>query len=213
MQFRHIAIEGPIGAGKTALAERLGTRLDATVILEETENPFIADFYADRPGAALQAQLFYLLTRHRQQTSLRQTDLFSQITIADYLFDKDKIFAYLNLDDNELFIYQRLYDLLARDVPPPDLVVYLQAPTDVLLRRIHTRRAEPETVALQPDDEYVREMNEAYHHFFFHYPTTPLLVVETSQFDSEGSDEALDELIKQIRGMGPGTRYYVPRTR
>jgi len=213
LQFRHIAIEGPIGAGKTALAERLGTRLDATVILEETENPFIADFYADRPGAALQAQLFYLLTRHRQQTSLRQTDLFSQITIADYLFDKDKIFAYLNLDDNELFIYQRLYDLLARDVPPPDLVVYLQAPTDVLLRRIHTRRAEPETVALQPDDEYVREMNEAYHHFFFHYPTTPLLVVETSQFDSEGSDEALDELIKQIRGMGPGTRYYVPRTR
>ena len=213
MQFRHIAIEGPIGAGKTALAERLGTRLDATVILEETENPFIADFYADRPGAALQAQLFYLLTRHRQQTSLRQTDLFSQITIADYLFDKDKIFAYLNLDDNELFIYQRLYDLLARDVPPPDLVVYLQAPTDVLLRRIHTRRAEPETVALQPDDEYVREMNEAYHHFFFHYTTTPLLVVETSQFDSEGSDEALDELIKQIRGMGPGTRYYVPRTR
>ena len=213
MQFRHIAIEGPIGAGKTALAERLGTRLDATVVLEDTENPFIADFYADRPGAALQAQLFYLLTRHRQQTALRQTDLFSQMTIADYLFDKDKIFAYLNLDDNELFIYQRLYDLLARDVPPPDLVVYLQAPTDVLLRRIHTRRSEPETVALQPDDDYVREMNEAYHHFFFHYNATPLLVVETSQFDSEGSDEALDDLIKQIRGMGPGTRYYVPRTK
>ena len=213
MQFRHIAIEGPIGAGKTTLAERLGTRLDATVVLEDTDNPFLADFYADRPGAALQAQLFYLLTRHRQQTSLRQTDLFSQTTIADYLFDKDKIFAYLNLDDNELFIYQRLYDLLSRDVPPPDLVVYLQAPTDVLLRRIHTRRAEPETVALQPDDDYVRELNEAYHHFFFHYNATPLLVVETSQFDSEASDEALDDLIKQIRGMGPGTRYYVPRTR
>ena len=92
------------------------------VVLEETENPFLADFYADRPGAALQAQLFYLLNRHRQQMSLRQADLFSQITISDYLFDKDKIFAYLNLDDNELFIYQRLYDLLARDVPPPDLV-------------------------------------------------------------------------------------------
>ena len=213
MQFRHIAIEGPIGAGKTALAERLGTRLDATVVLEDTENPFIADFYADRPGAALQAQLFYLLNRHRQQTSLRQADLFHQITISDFLFDKDKIFAYLNLDDNELFIYQRLYDLLARDVPPPDLVLYLQAPTDVLLRRIHTRRSEPETVALQPDDDYVREMNEAYHHFFFHYNATPLLVVETSQFDSEGSDEALDDLVKQIRGMGQGTRYYVPRTK
>jgi deoxyadenosine/deoxycytidine kinase len=213
LQFRHIAIEGPIGAGKTALAERLGTRLDATIVLEETENPFLADFYADRPGAALQTQLFYLLNRHRQQTALRQTDLFSQITIADYLFDKDKIFAYLNLDDNELYIYQRLYDLLARDVPSPDLVVYLQAPTDVLLRRVHTRRRDPESVALQPDDDYLRELNEAYHHFFFHYNTTSLLVVETSQFDSDGSDEAVDDLIKQIRGMGPGTRYYVPRTK
>jgi len=114
LAFRSIAIEGPIGAGKTALAERLGTRLDATVVLEDTENPFLADFYADRPGAALQAQLFYLLNRHRQQTALRQADLFSQTTICDYVFDKDKIFAYLNLDDNELFIYQRLYELLAR---------------------------------------------------------------------------------------------------
>jgi deoxyguanosine kinase len=213
LHFRYIAIEGPIGAGKTALAERLGARLDASIMREETENPFLADFYADRPGAALQAQLFFLLTRHRQQTSLRQADLFTQTTIADYLFDKDKIFAYLNLDDNELFIYQRLYDLLARDAPTPDLVVYLQAPTDVLLRRIHTRRRDPESVALQPDDDYLRELNEAYHHFFFHYTATPLLVVETSQFDSEASDEALDDLIRQIRTMGPGTQYYVPRTR
>jgi deoxyadenosine/deoxycytidine kinase len=212
LQFRHIAIEGPTGAGKTALAERLGARLDATVVLEETENPFLADFYAERPGAALQAQLFYLLGRHRQQTALRQVDLFSQITIVDYLFDKDKIFAYLNLDDNELFIYQRLYDLLARDVPSPDLVVFLQAPTDVLLRRIHSRRRDADAVAMQPDDDYLRELNEAYHHFFFHYNATPLLVVETSQFDSDGSDEAIDHLIKQIRAMGPGTRYYVPRT-
>ena len=156
-QFRHIAIEGPIGAGKTALAERLGARLDATIVLEEPENPFLGDFYADRPGAALQAQLFYLLNRHRQQTTLRQTDLFSQITIADYLFDKDKIFAYLNLDDNELFIYQRLYDLLARDVPTPDLVVFLQAPTDVLLRRVHTRKRDPESVALQQEAEFPGE--------------------------------------------------------
>ncbi len=213
MQFRSIAIEGPIGAGKTALAERLGTRLDATVVLEDTENPFIADFYADRPGSALQAQLFYLLTRHRQQTSLRQADLFSQITICDYLFDKDKIFAYLNLDDNELFIYQRLYDLLARDVAPPDLVLYLQAPTDVLLRRLRARPADPETAAFEPDPDYLLELNEAYHHFFFHYNATPLLVVETSQFDSDASDEALDDLVRQIRTMGPGTRYYVPRTK
>src|SRR4026207_805569 len=106
LQLRHIALEGPIGVGKTALAERLGARLEATVVREDTDNPFLADFYADRPGAALQAQLFYLLIRPRQQLSLRQTDLFSQMTICDYLFDKDKIFAYLNLDDNELFIYQ-----------------------------------------------------------------------------------------------------------
>src|SRR5205814_2037040 len=147
LQFRHIAIEGPIGAGKTALAERLGTRLDAAVVLEEMDNPFLADFYADRPGAALQAQLFYLLNRHRQQTMLRQADLFSQTTICDYVFDKDKIFAYLNLDDNELFIYQRLFDLLVRDVPPPDLVLYLQAPTDVLLRRLRQRHVDPDAAA------------------------------------------------------------------
>ena len=213
MQFRYIAVEGPIGAGKTVLAERLATRLDATLVLEDRENPFLADFYGDRPGAALQAQLFYLLSRHRQQTTLQQADLFSQTTVADYLFDKDKIFAYLNLDDNELFIYQRLYDLLSRDVPAPDLVIYLQAPTDVLLWRARSRREDPELEAFAPDAEYMKELNEAYHHYFFHYNTTPLLVVETSQFDSEVSDEALDDLVRQIELMGAGTQYYVPRTK
>ena len=213
MPFQYIAIEGPIGAGKTSLAERLATRLDAITILEDAENPFLADFYGGRQGAALQAQLFYLLSRHRQQLSMRQGDLFAQSTVSDYLFDKDKIFAYLNLDDNELFIYQRLYDLLSKDIPAPDLVVYLQAPTDVLLRRLRARHADPDTAAFEPDPEYLRELNEAYHHFFFHYNATPLLVVETSQFDSEGSEEALDDLVKQIRSMGPGTRYYVPRTK
>jgi deoxyadenosine/deoxycytidine kinase len=213
LQFRYIAVEGPVGAGKTALAERLGTRLDATLVLEEAENPFLADFYADRPGAALQAQLFYLLARHRQQTTMQQADLFSQVTVADYLFDKDKIFAYLNLDDNELFIYQRLFDILSKDVPAPDLVIYLQAPTDVLLRRIRSRRAEPDDEGYEPDPDYLRELNEAYHHFFFHYDATPLLVVETSQFDSDVSDEALDDLVRQIGQMGAGTRYYVPRTK
>jgi deoxyguanosine kinase len=213
LRFRYIAVEGPIGAGKTTLAERLGTRLDASLVLEETENPFLADFYADRPGAALQAQLFYLLSRHRQQTALRQADLFSQVTVSDYLFDKDKIFAYLNLDDNELFIYQRLYDLLAQDIPSPDLVVYLQAPTDVLLRRVRSRPADAEAASLAPDADYLRELNEAYHHFFFHYNATPLLVIETSEFESEVSDDALDDLVKQIRQMGAGTRYYVPRTK
>ncbi len=215
MSFQYIAIEGPIGVGKTSLAERLSTRLDATAVLDDPENPFLADFYGGRPGAGLQAQLFYLLNRHRQLLALRQADLFAQATVCDYLFDKDKIFAYLNLDDNELFIYQRLYDLLAGDVPAPDLVIYLQAPTDVLVRRVRERAREAgheATEAPLPDSGYIREVNEAYQHFFFHYTATPLLVVETSQMDLRASDAALDDLIRQVNSMTRGTRYYVPRT-
>ena len=159
MAFQYIAIEGPIGSGKTSLAERLATRLDATAVLEENENPFLADFYGGRPGAALQTQLFYLLNRHRQQLSLRQANLFTQALVCDYLFDKDKIFAYVNLDDNELFIYQRLYDLLAKDIPTPDLVVYLQAPTDVLTKRIREREHGREGETPDPSDDYMRELN------------------------------------------------------
>jgi deoxyadenosine/deoxycytidine kinase len=211
LDFRYIAIEGPVGAGKSALADRLGARLDATIVLDESDNPFLADFYRERPGAAFQAQLFFTLSRHRQQTALRQSDLFSQLTVSDYLFERDKIYAYLNLDDNELFIYQRLYELLAGDVRAPDLVIYLQAPTDVLRRRLRERaKTHPELRAL--DDEYVRELNEAYTHFFFHYSATPLLVVETSQFDLSWGEEALADLERQIRTMGKGTRYYVART-
>ena len=210
MDFRYIAIEGPAGVGKSLLADRLGARFDATVVLDDTENPFLADFYAGRPGAAFQTQLFYTLGRHRQQTELRQRDLFSQLTICDYLFDRDKIYAYLNLDDNELFIYQRLFELLAPDLPTPDLVIYLQTPTDVLRRRLRDR-ARDATGLVPTDDDYIRELNEAYNHFFFHYTATPLLVVETSQFDLSWGEEALTELERQIRHMGKGTRYYVPR--
>jgi deoxyadenosine/deoxycytidine kinase len=209
--FHYLAVEGPIGVGKTVLAQRLAARLQATSILEDADNPFLADFYGDRPGAALQAQLFYLLNRHRQLTGLRQADLFLQATVCDYLFDRDKIFAYLNLDDNELFIYQRLFDLLVRDVPPPDLVVYLQAPTEVLLDRLRRRPADVENDLPRPGEDYVRELNEAYQHFFFHYTATPLLVVETSEFDPETDDAALDELVRQIKGLGKGTRYYIAR--
>jgi deoxyguanosine kinase len=211
--FRYIAIEGPIGAGKTPLAQRLASRIDGNTILEDADNPFLADFYNDRPGAALQTQLFYLLNRHRQLMAMRQADLFQHTIVCDYLFDKDKIFAYLNLDDNELFIYQRLYELLARDIAPPDLVIYLQAPSDVLLRRLKSRPADPDRVVPQPDAEYLRELNEAYQHFFFHYTATPLLVVETSEFDAITDDEALDDLVKQISSLSKGTRYYVPRTK
>jgi deoxyadenosine/deoxycytidine kinase len=209
--FQYIAIEGPAGVGTSSLAERVAARLDATAVLEDAENPFLADFYTGRPGAALQAQLFFLLNRHRQLVGLQQGNLFAQATVCDYLFDKDKIFAYLNLDDNELFIYQRLYELLSRDVPAPDLVIYLQAPTDVLVRRLRERARNAERDGLDPDPDYLRELNEAYQHFFFHYSATPLLVVETSQLGVDASDEAVDDLIRQIRTMNRGTRYYVPR--
>jgi deoxyguanosine kinase len=210
LDFRYIAIEGPLGVGKSALADRLGARFDATVVLDETDNPFLSDFYADRPGAGFQAQLFYTLARHRQQMMLRQSDLFSQLTICDYLFDRDKIYAYLNLDDNELFIYQRLYELLVPDLPAPDLVIYLQAPTDVLRRRLRERARDDGDLPV-PDEPYVPELNEAYNHFFFHYSASPLLVVETSQFDLSWGDDAVADLERQIRSMGKGTRYYVPR--
>jgi len=213
LEFRYLAIEGPIGLGKTTLAERLGARLDAAVVLDEKENPFLADFYAGRSGAAFQAQLFFTLARHRQLLALRQGDLFNQTTICDYLFERDRIYAFLNLDDNELFIYQRLYDLVARDLPVPDLVIYLQAPTDLLKRRFRQqgRTAEGEERPM-PGEEYLAELNEAYNHFFFHYTATPLLVVETSELDPSWGDEALEDLIRQIRTLSRGTRYYVPRT-
>jgi deoxyguanosine kinase len=212
VDFRYLAIEGPIGLGKTALAERLGARLDATVVLDEAENPFIDDFYEGRAGAAFQAQLFFTLQRHRQQLALRQGDLFSQTVVADYLFDRDRIYAFMNLDDNELFIYQRLFELLARDLAAPDLVIYLQTPTDLLRKRIKERARRAESPRPAPTDDYLAELNEAYNHFFFHYTATPLLVVETTQFDLTWGDEALDDLLKQIQSMSAGTRYYVPRT-
>ena len=212
MDFHYLAIEGPIGLGKTALAERLGARLDATVVLDENENPFLSDFYAERGGAAFQAQLFFTLARHRQLLHLRQRELFAQTTVCDYLFERDRIYAFMNLDDNELFIYQRLYELVARDLPTPDVVVYLQAPTDTIQKRVKEigkRAAEP--VAL-PSDDYLEELNEAYNHFFFHYSATPLLVVETSQIDLSWGDDAIDELLRQLKSLTHGTRYFVPRT-
>jgi len=212
LDFRYLAIEGPLGIGKTMLAERLGARLDATVVREEGENPFLSGLYGGQSGAAFQTQLFFTLARHRQLVGLRQHDLFSQITVCDYLFERDRIYAYLNLDDNELFIYQRLFDLVARDLSQPDVVVYLQAPTDLLVRRLKERARREGTEAPLPAEQYVMQLNEAYNHFFFHYTATPLLVVETSQVDLTWGEEAVADVLRQLETMTRGTRYYVPRT-
>ena len=212
MDARYLAIEGPPGVGKTALATQLAARLDGSVIRDSADNPFLADFLADRTGAAFQAQLFFTLARHRQLLELRQADLFSQTTICDYVFERDRIYAFINLDDNELFIYQRLFDLLSRDLPSPDLVVYLQAPTDTLIRRGRERARRDEDEAPLPTDDYLAELNEAYNHYFFHYTATPLLVVETSAVDPGWGDEAVEGLLRQLRAVTGGTIYYVPRT-
>jgi deoxyadenosine/deoxycytidine kinase len=208
MQSQYIALEGPIGVGKTSVAERLAQRLEAGTLLEEWgQNPFLQPFYDGKPGAAFQVELFYLLSRYRQQQELLQRHLFQQLTIADYVFEKSKLFAYLNLEDSELLIYERLWGLLVEGVPRPDLVVYLQAPTDVLMRRIR-QRGRPEEARLS--EEYLAEVNRAYNHYFFHYTQTPLLVVNTSEVDFVKRPEDVDDLIKQIRAMGRGTQYYVP---
>ena len=209
MNYHYIGIEGVIGVGKTAVVERLAERFDATLVLEEwAQNPFLKPFYEAAPGAAFQAELFFLLSRYRQQQELVQRKLFQEATFSDYIFEKSKLFAYLNLEDSELLIYEKLFSLLSESVPRPDLVVYLQAPTEVLLKRIRTR-GRPEESRLS--EEYLAEVNRAYNHYFFHYTQTPLLVVNTSDLDFVKRSEDLDDLMKQIQGMGKGTQYYVPR--
>ncbi len=207
MKHKYIAVEGSIGVGKSSLVEALAQRFDSAKVMESIENPFLADFYNDRQGAAFQAQLFFLLSRYRQLTDLSQKDLFSRLVIADYVFEKDKIFAYLNLTDDELLIYDKLFLLLEAKVPRPDLVIYLQAGNDVLMERIRKRNRDVEANLSQ---KYIAEVNRSYNHYFFHYDATPLLVVNTSDIDFVNREEDLEDLIEQIRSMEKGVQYYVP---
>lgn len=208
MNFHYIAVEGAIGVGKTSVVERLAERLDATRVMEEWgQNPFLKPFYDGVPGSAFQIELFFLLSRYRQQQELLQRRLFAPLTFSDYVFEKCRLFAYLNLEDSELLIFEKLYSLLAEALPKPDLVVYLQAPTEVLMKRIR-QRGRPEEARLS--EEYLAEVNRAYNHYFFHYSATPLLVVNTAEVDFVKHSSELDDLIKQIRQMSRGTQYYVP---
>jgi deoxyadenosine/deoxycytidine kinase len=208
VKFAHVAVEGVIGVGKTSVVRLLAEQLGAQTVLEEwSQNPFLKDFYDGRAGAAFQVELFYLLSRHRQLQGLRQGALFSPCTLVDYTFEKSKVFAYLNLEDSELLVYEKLYTVLAEGVPRPDLVVYLQAPTEVLSRRIR-QRGRPEERQLS--EEYLAEVNRAYNHYFFHYTQTPLLVVNTAEVDFAQGGAELEDLVRQVRQMGRGTQYYVP---
>ncbi len=207
IQHRYIAIEGCIGSGKTILVNLLAAELDARVVLDESDNPFLKDYYEDKRGAAFQAQLFFLLSRHRQQTELNQTDLFQQMLVCDYLFEKDKIFAYLSLDDSELALYEKLYNMLAQSVPVPELVIYLQASDETLRRRIEKRNRIYES---DISDEYILELNRAYSYFFSHYSEAPLLTVQTDGVNFVEDRSKLLDLILQIETLTEGTRLFLP---
>jgi len=205
---RYIAIEGPVGVGKSILAQILADRLGARLVAESAEeNPFLRGFYADRRKHAFQAQLFFLLSRFQQQQALFQQDLFSQSTVADYLFARDRIFATLTLAPEELSLYDRVYELLGPRVVKPDLVVYLQARTDVLLARVRRRGRDHERAI---DGPWLDALTKAYNEFFFHYDDTPLLVVNASDVDLEGNPEDAEALLGVIKKHRKGRQHYVP---
>jgi deoxyadenosine/deoxycytidine kinase len=207
-EINYINIEGAIGAGKTSLARILAQKMSARLILEETEeNPFLPDFYRDRRRFAFQTQLFFLLSRHKQQKELFATDLFHKKTVSDYFFDKDRIFASVALDQRELYLYEKLLSILEKDVPTPDLVIYLQTSSEILLKRIKERGRSYEKSI---DANYLRALNEVYNHYFFHYIKTPLLVVNTDRIDFVRNEKDLADLLALLEAPIAGTKYYVP---
>jgi len=205
--FRHIAVEGPIGVGKTSLVQLLAERFEGVMVLEDIANPFLPAFYEGRPGAAFQVQIYFLLSRFQQQREIKQMNLFQRLVLADYSFPKDRIFAYLNLDDNDLRIYEKLYPVLAAEVPSPDLVIYMQASIPVLLERVQRRGRDFERSI---SAGYLERLGEAYSYYFFHYRETPLLVVNTDDIDFVHNPADLDALVDQIVRCRRGTQVYVP---
>lgn len=208
LDHRYIVVEGPIGVGKSSLANIVGERLAARRVMEVVEeNPFLASFYSDRAKYAFQTQMFFLLSRFRQQQELFQQDLFAAVTVSDYLFDKDRIFASLTLDPNELTLYDRVFEALGPRVARPDLVIYLQARLEVLLARIKKRARDFER---RFDAGYLESLCRAYNDFFFHYRDTPLLVVNTSDIDFVNNPEDMENLLQVIQQTKKGTVHYQP---
>jgi deoxyadenosine/deoxycytidine kinase len=205
---RYIAVEGPIGVGKTALARRLASEFGSRLLLEQTEeNPFLRKFYEDPDKHAFQTQLFFLLERYRQQHELAQQELFAHGTVADYLFAKDGIFAGITLNADEFSLYQQIFCLLDQRLPRPDLVIYLEARPEVLLRRLRKRQRDFER-GINPD--YLAKLTEAFRDYFYNYTEAPLLVVNCSDIDFVEHGGDLADLIKEIRGMRQGVQHYIP---
>lgn len=208
---RHVVVEGPIGVGKTTFAQALAERIGGRLVLEEVdENPFLPRFYQDPKAFGFQTQLFFLLSRFRQQESLLQEDLFQRNTVADYVFQKDRIFAHLNLGADELALYEKVYGLLDDRIPPPDLVVYLQARTEVLMERIKLRGRVWERPITE---DYLDTLSRAYADFFWRYDRSPILTVNTSDIDFVEREEDLEDLIDAVRRMKKGVQVYHPISR
>ena len=205
---RFIAVEGAIGAGKTSLVNLLGENYGARLILEETEsNPFISKFYEDKEAYSFQTQVFFLLSRYNQYMQLAQRDLFNSVVVIDYLFQRDKVFARLNLEDHEYNLYEQIFSLIDAKAPKPDLVIYLQASTEVLQERVAKRGRDYEAFM---DPDYLDSVNKAFNNFFFYYSETPLLVINTNEIDFVEKKCDLDELIKKINSHRIGREYYNP---
>jgi len=209
LELRYIAIDGVIGVGKTKLARILAQRMSAQCVLEEVEeNPFLADFYQDMRNYSFQTQIFFLLSRHKQQQSLAQSNLFVERIVSDYLFDKDRIFAYLNLNEHELVLYEKLYQFLVKDVRRPDLVVYLQARVETLLERIRKRgRPFERDISV----EYLEALADGYNRYFLHYDATPVLIVNTENLDFINNQPDFENLYRAIITTPGGRIFYSPK--
>jgi deoxyadenosine/deoxycytidine kinase len=206
--LRYIVVEGPIGVGKTSLARRLAESFNSELILENAEeNPFLERFYRNRRNAALPTQLFFLFQRARQIEAIRQTDLFAPVRVADFMIDKDRLFAEINLDSNELSLYKQVYQSLELDPPVPDLVIYLQAPPSVLRRRVASRGIPYEQ---QLDEEYLERLGNAYAKFFYEFDAAPLLIVNAANIDPVHRETDYQELLRAICRMKHGRQFFNP---